>query len=163
MFSCVRLSFSMRFCWSVSIMSSVTWFYVQIQEDELKEAVILVFANKQDLPNAMTVSELTDKLGLQSLHSRTVRTHTHFISTISVMAWLRFHSSEPCRGGFLFKMQPIRMIRANMVLNDITPTMRGIGRTDLHVYDSVLLSTDRTREDVWFCNWIEHTLLWFCQ
>uniref|UniRef100_A0A8C2FLN1 ADP-ribosylation factor n=1 Tax=Cyprinus carpio TaxID=7962 RepID=A0A8C2FLN1_CYPCA len=35
------------------------------------EAVVLVFANKQDLPNAMAVSELTDKLGLQSLRSRT--------------------------------------------------------------------------------------------
>ncbi|XP_023253425.1 ADP-ribosylation factor 5-like, partial [Seriola lalandi dorsalis] len=44
-----------------------------IQEDELKEAVLLVFANKQDLPNAMGVSELTDKLGLHSLRSRTVR------------------------------------------------------------------------------------------
>uniref|UniRef100_A0AAQ4RMM2 ADP-ribosylation factor 5 n=1 Tax=Gasterosteus aculeatus aculeatus TaxID=481459 RepID=A0AAQ4RMM2_GASAC len=39
--------------------------------DELKEAVLLVFANKQDLPNAMGVSELTDKLGLHSLRSRT--------------------------------------------------------------------------------------------
>uniref|UniRef100_A0A8C2AH19 ADP-ribosylation factor 4-like n=1 Tax=Cyprinus carpio TaxID=7962 RepID=A0A8C2AH19_CYPCA len=35
------------------------------------DAVLLVFANKQDLPNAMAVSELTDKLGLQSLRSRT--------------------------------------------------------------------------------------------
>uniref|UniRef100_A0A8C1USP7 ADP-ribosylation factor n=1 Tax=Cyprinus carpio TaxID=7962 RepID=A0A8C1USP7_CYPCA len=42
-----------------------------LQEDELREAVVLVFANKQDLPNAMAVSELTDKLGLQSLRSRT--------------------------------------------------------------------------------------------
>lgn len=60
-----------------SITSSVTWFCLQIQEDELKEAVILVFANKQDLPNAMGVSELTDKLGLHNLRSRTVRKHTH--------------------------------------------------------------------------------------
>ena len=45
---------------------------VQLQEDELREAVLLVFANKQDLPNAMAVSDLTDKLGLQSLRSRTV-------------------------------------------------------------------------------------------
>uniref|UniRef100_A0A3B1IMJ0 ARF GTPase 5 n=1 Tax=Astyanax mexicanus TaxID=7994 RepID=A0A3B1IMJ0_ASTMX len=43
----------------------------QLQEDELRDAVLLVFANKQDLPNAMAVSELTDKLGLQSLRSRT--------------------------------------------------------------------------------------------
>uniref|UniRef100_G3WQM0 ARF GTPase 5 n=1 Tax=Sarcophilus harrisii TaxID=9305 RepID=G3WQM0_SARHA len=42
-----------------------------LQEDELREAVLLVFANKQDMPNAMPVSELTDKLGLQSLRSRT--------------------------------------------------------------------------------------------
>lgn len=42
-----------------------------LQEDELREAVLLVFANKQDLPNAMAVSELTDKLGLQTLRSRT--------------------------------------------------------------------------------------------
>lgn len=33
---------------------------------------MLVFANKQDMPNAMAVSELTDKLGLQTLRSRTV-------------------------------------------------------------------------------------------
>ncbi|XP_074481189.1 ADP-ribosylation factor 4 isoform X4 [Sebastes fasciatus] len=42
-----------------------------IQEEELKEAVLLVFANKQDLPNAMGVSELTDKLGLHNLRNRT--------------------------------------------------------------------------------------------
>lgn len=42
-----------------------------LQEDELRDAVLLVFANKQDLPNAMAVSDLTDKLGLQSLRSRT--------------------------------------------------------------------------------------------
>ncbi|XP_061578028.1 ADP-ribosylation factor 4-like [Cololabis saira] len=40
-------------------------------EDELKDAVLLVFANKQDLPNALSVSELTDKLGLQALRNKT--------------------------------------------------------------------------------------------
>ena len=44
----------------------------QLQEDELREATLLVFANKQDLPNAMTASELTDKLGLQNLRNRRV-------------------------------------------------------------------------------------------
>ena len=43
-----------------------------LQEDELREATLLVFANKQDLPNAMTASELTDKLGLQNLRNRKV-------------------------------------------------------------------------------------------
>lgn len=38
--------------------------------------MLLVFANKQDLPNAMGVSELTDKLGLHSLRGRTVRINT---------------------------------------------------------------------------------------
>ncbi|XP_057976234.1 ADP-ribosylation factor 1-like [Malania oleifera] len=38
-----------------------------LSEDELREATLLVFANKQDLPNAMTVSEITDKLGLHAL------------------------------------------------------------------------------------------------
>merc|ERR1711872_788349 len=32
-----------------------------VSEDELKDSIILIFANKQDLPNAMTASELTDK------------------------------------------------------------------------------------------------------
>ncbi|XP_011802638.1 PREDICTED: ADP-ribosylation factor 4 isoform X2 [Mandrillus leucophaeus] len=40
--------------------------------DELRDAVLLLFANKQDLPNAMAISEMTDKLGLQSLRNRTV-------------------------------------------------------------------------------------------
>jgi len=39
-------------------------------QDELRDAVLLVFANKQDLPNAMTAATLTDKLGLQSLRNR---------------------------------------------------------------------------------------------
>lgn len=39
-------------------------------EDELKEAVLLVFANKQDLPNAMSAAEITDKLQLHNLRAR---------------------------------------------------------------------------------------------
>lgn len=41
-----------------------------LQEDELRDAVVLVFANKQDLPHAMTTSELTDKLQLSQLRNR---------------------------------------------------------------------------------------------
>ncbi|KAK6923086.1 Small GTPase superfamily, ARF/SAR type [Dillenia turbinata] len=41
-----------------------------LSEDELRDATLLVFANKQDLPNAMSVSEITDKLGLHSLRQR---------------------------------------------------------------------------------------------
>lgn len=39
-------------------------------QDELSDAVLLVFANKQDLPNAMNVAEITDKLGLHGLRQR---------------------------------------------------------------------------------------------
>ncbi|XP_047324816.1 ADP-ribosylation factor 1-like [Impatiens glandulifera] len=37
---------------------------------ELKDATLLVFANKQDVPRCMTVSEVADKLGLHSLTRR---------------------------------------------------------------------------------------------
>ncbi|KAF7255374.1 hypothetical protein P879_06651 [Paragonimus westermani] len=41
-----------------------------LSEDELRDVVILVFANKQDLPNAMTSAELTDKLRLREIRNR---------------------------------------------------------------------------------------------
>ena len=41
-----------------------------LSEDELRDAVLLVYANKQDLPNAMSTAEVTDKLGLHSLRQR---------------------------------------------------------------------------------------------
>jgi len=41
-----------------------------LAEDELREAVLLVFANKQDLPNAMAVNKITERLGLNTLRHR---------------------------------------------------------------------------------------------
>merc|ERR1711933_56709 len=41
-----------------------------LDEEEMREAVLLVFANKQDLPNAMTAAEVTEKLGLHNLRNR---------------------------------------------------------------------------------------------
>ncbi|KAI1811787.1 ADP-ribosylation factor family-domain-containing protein [Poronia punctata] len=41
-----------------------------LNEDELRDAILLVFANKQDLPNAMNAAEITDKLGLHNLRQR---------------------------------------------------------------------------------------------
>ncbi|PRQ17577.1 putative small GTPase superfamily, ARF/SAR type, P-loop containing nucleoside triphosphate hydrolase [Rosa chinensis] len=38
--------------------------------DELRDVVLLVFANKQDLPTAMNAAEITDKLRLHSLCQR---------------------------------------------------------------------------------------------
>merc|ERR1711964_397327 len=39
-------------------------------EEEMRDAVVLVFANKQDLPNAMPAAEVTEKLGLQTVRNR---------------------------------------------------------------------------------------------
>ncbi|CAL9123196.1 unnamed protein product [Musa textilis] len=43
---------------------------MMLDEDELRDVVLLVFANKQDLPNAMNAAEITDKLGLHFLRQR---------------------------------------------------------------------------------------------
>jgi ADP-ribosylation factor protein 1 len=44
-------------------------FHRLLSRDELREAIVLVFANKQDLPNAMSVPVVIDKLGLHSLRN----------------------------------------------------------------------------------------------
>ncbi|KAE8283394.1 ADP-ribosylation factor 1 [Larimichthys crocea] len=41
-----------------------------LAEDELRDVVLLVFANKQDLPNAMSAADITNHLGLSSLRQR---------------------------------------------------------------------------------------------
>merc|ERR1712178_673827 len=41
-----------------------------LAEDEMRDAVVLVFANKQDLPNSMTAAEVTEKLGLHNMRNR---------------------------------------------------------------------------------------------
>uniref|UniRef100_A0A453BL21 ADP-ribosylation factor n=1 Tax=Aegilops tauschii subsp. strangulata TaxID=200361 RepID=A0A453BL21_AEGTS len=56
-----------------------------LNEDELRDSVLLVFANKQDLPNAMNAAEITDKLGLHSLRQR----HCH---TVNVFCFCFFSS-----------------------------------------------------------------------
>mmetsp|Transcript_44940 Transcript_44940/g.71114 ORF Transcript_44940/g.71114 Transcript_44940/m.71114 type:complete len:183 (+) Transcript_44940:59-607(+) len=41
-----------------------------LSEDEMRDAAVLVFANKQDLPNSMTAAEVTEKLGLRRIQQR---------------------------------------------------------------------------------------------
>merc|ERR1719199_2456852 len=41
-----------------------------LDEDEMRDAVVFVFANKQDLPNSMPAAEVTEKLGLRSMRNR---------------------------------------------------------------------------------------------
>ncbi|KAI5611403.1 ADP-ribosylation factor 4b [Silurus asotus] len=43
---------------------------MMLEDDELRDATVLVLANKQDLPNAMPVHEMTEKLRLHSLKGR---------------------------------------------------------------------------------------------
>lgn len=46
-----------------------------IGDREMREALLLVFANKQDLPGAMSPAEVTEKLGLQRLRDRSWFVH----------------------------------------------------------------------------------------
>ena len=41
-----------------------------LQDDRLRDAAVLVFANKQDLPQAMSTAEVTDKVGLANMRTR---------------------------------------------------------------------------------------------
>merc|ERR1712086_39415 len=41
-----------------------------LREDEMRDAVLLVLANKQDLPNAMATAEVAEKLGLHKNRNR---------------------------------------------------------------------------------------------
>ena len=63
-----------------------------LAEDELREAVVLVFANKQDLPQAMNPAEITDKLGLHNMRNR------NWYIQVSVMRII--HLASIACGGF---------------------------------------------------------------
>jgi len=41
-----------------------------LTEDELRDATLLILANKQDLPQAMSVAEMTEHLGLRNIRDR---------------------------------------------------------------------------------------------
>lgn len=74
-----------------------------LNEDELRDAVVLVFANKQDLPNAMSAAELTEKLRLNSLHNRSVSATNSILESRSfIYVFFTFsvvHSSNVCYAG----------------------------------------------------------------
>lgn len=86
-----------------------------LNEDELRESILLVFANKQDLPNAMSAAEMTDKLGLNGLRHRQWCVSAllgpmdcfplTFCSRVRFLPWaqvhpslLRHHRRRPLRG-----------------------------------------------------------------
>jgi signal recognition particle receptor subunit beta len=41
-----------------------------LEKDEIKPCPMLILANKQDLPNAMSISEMTEKLNLHVIRGR---------------------------------------------------------------------------------------------
>ncbi|KAK2102761.1 Arf GTPase arf1 [Saguinus oedipus] len=49
------------------MMKACEEFMKMLAKDELWDAALLVFANRQDLSNAMNAAKITDKLGLHSL------------------------------------------------------------------------------------------------
>ena len=71
-----------------------------LNEDELRDALLLVFANKQDLPNAMNAAEITDKLGLHGLRQRTWFIQVHifhiFPGADRLTRYLSNHTSIGC-------------------------------------------------------------------
>ncbi|KAL7749063.1 ADP-ribosylation factor, Arf Arf6 [Sorochytrium milnesiophthora] len=52
-----------------------------IGDPEMKNALLLVFANKQDLPNALAPAAITEKLGLQKLKDRAWYVHPSCATT----------------------------------------------------------------------------------
>jgi signal recognition particle receptor subunit beta len=54
-------------------MNSISCF----EEDELRDVVILVYANKQDLPNAIKPQELGNRLRLNSITNRVGKFREH--------------------------------------------------------------------------------------
>uniref|UniRef100_A0AAQ5ZGD2 Uncharacterized protein n=1 Tax=Amphiprion ocellaris TaxID=80972 RepID=A0AAQ5ZGD2_AMPOC len=49
------------------VLMSFGLFPVQLEEDELRGVALLVFANKQDMPRAMSVSDITEALSLSGV------------------------------------------------------------------------------------------------
>jgi len=74
--------------------------------------VLLLFANKQDLPNAMAISEMTDKLGLQSLRNRTVS--ATLVWSLTLACFIGYHKINlPLNQG---KLSPFSVERCMYLL-----------------------------------------------
>lgn len=53
-----------------------------ISDSQLKDCPVLIMANKQDLPNALSVTELTDKLELNNIKDKPWRKSAHTFTVI---------------------------------------------------------------------------------
>merc|ERR1712213_306974 len=70
-----------------------------LNEDEMRDAVLLVFANKQDLPNAMAAAEVTEKLGLHNMRNRQwfIQSACATTVTVSTRGWTGCPGRSPRR------------------------------------------------------------------
>uniref|UniRef100_A0A161WXX1 ADP-ribosylation factor n=1 Tax=Daucus carota subsp. sativus TaxID=79200 RepID=A0A161WXX1_DAUCS len=104
-----------------------------LNEDELRDAVLLVFANKQDLPNAMNAAEITDKLGLHSLRQRhcinafrnpTILSHSKSIQLIGLV-------DRNLRGYYEFRQDDPRFIETliQAFLDEVASTFHSMFMT----------------------------------
>ncbi|KAF7321320.1 hypothetical protein MKEN_00652200 [Mycena kentingensis (nom. inval.)] len=53
-----------------------------LSDREMKECLLLVFANKQDLPGAMSPAEVTEKLGLHKMKDRSWYVHPRYVAAL---------------------------------------------------------------------------------
>lgn len=67
---CFANKYSVLYAYMVTYCTARDELHRMLNEDELRDSILLVFANKQDLPNAMSAAEMTDKLGLHGLRHR---------------------------------------------------------------------------------------------
>ncbi|KAH7299763.1 hypothetical protein KP509_24G027800 [Ceratopteris richardii] len=72
-----------------------------LNEDDLRDAVLLVLANKQDFPNAMSVAEMSQQLGLNSIHKRKWYIQSSCATTgegiYEGLQWLSANIGNKCR------------------------------------------------------------------
>jgi ADP-ribosylation factor-like protein 1 len=70
-FGCSAVIFVIDSCDAERLETSKAELSAILSEDELKDAVILVYANKQDLPGALSESAVAEGLGLPAIKNRT--------------------------------------------------------------------------------------------
>ncbi|KAJ1979311.1 ADP-ribosylation factor, Arf Arf6 [Dimargaris xerosporica] len=72
-----------------------------VNDREMRDCLLLVFANKQDLPSAMTPAEVTDKLELRRLSDRTWYVHPSCATTgeglFEGLNWLSQNIKTPAK------------------------------------------------------------------
>ena len=66
-----------------------------LSDREMKDCLLLVFANKQDLPGAMSPAEVTEKLGLHRMRDRSWYVHPRYAMFFSLY-WDHSSSTNQC-------------------------------------------------------------------